>query len=311
MSTKAIFWFLFITFGLTWGIEGIMLANGVSFSGAPPILAQYMIAGLMWAPAIAAVLVRKFVLHESLRVADARLRLGARRPYWLTLLIMPVGFAIVYGITVLLKLGTLDLSLQTFLHQMEAVTGAPITLPLPGPLMSLAIFALSTLLSPFINTIFAFGEEYGWRGFLLPQLLPLGRWPTHLISGVIWGLWHAPLILMGFNYPGYPWLGILWMCGLTTLLGIIENEWTLRYNSVLLAAFIHGVFNSQGYGVWRIIVPDAHPLLGGLGGLVGLTVLALVALWVSRQSSTTPTASNADQTRQGSRGETRTVTQPQ
>lgn len=288
MSKKAIFWFLFITFGLTWSIEGVMLASGVSFSGAPPILAQYMIAGLMWAPAIGAVLVRKFILHESLRVADARLRLGSLRPYLLVLLAMPIGFAVIYGLTVLLRLGTLDLSLQTFLSQMTAVTGTPMTLPLPGPLMSLAIFGLSTLLSPFFNSIFAFGEEYGWRGFLLPHLLPLGRWPAHLLSGVIWGLWHAPLILMGFNYPGYPWLGILWMCGMTILLGIIENEWTLRYNSVLLAAFIHGAFNSQGYGVWRIIVPNAHPLLGGLGGLVGLAVLAVVALWVSRQARITP-----------------------
>ncbi|MBX3011600.1 MAG: hypothetical protein KF832_08825 [Caldilineaceae bacterium] len=87
-----------------------------------------------------------------------------------------------------------------------------------------------------------------------------------------------------FNYPGFPWLGILWMCGLTTLLGIIENEWTLRYNSVILAAFIHGAFNSQGNGIWRVIVPDAQPLLGGFGGLVGLAVLAVAALWVSRQA---------------------------
>jgi hypothetical protein len=283
MSKRALFWFLLITFGLTWGAEGIMLVNGTSFINVPPILAQYVVAGLMWAPTVGAVSVRKLILHESLGVAEAHLRLGALRPYGLTMLAMPLGFALVYGVTVLLKLGTLDLSLQSFLDQMSAATGTPLTLPIPAPAMILAILALSSLLSPFMNSIFAFGEEYGWRGFLLPHLLPFGRWPAHLIGGVIWGLWHAPLILMGFNYPGYPWLGIVWMCVLTTLLGIIESEWTIRYNSVLLAAFIHGAFNSQAYGIWRIIVPNAQPLLGGIGGLVGLTLIAIVAWRISRR----------------------------
>lgn len=259
-----------------------MLLNGVSFTGIPPILAQYVVAGLMWAPTIGAVIVRKFVLHESLRVADARLRIGALRPYGWVLLAMPMGFALTYAVTILLGLGMTDLTLRTFMHQMEALSGQPLDLPMPAFMMILVLFASSVLIAPFLNSIFAFGEEYGWRGFLLPHLLPFGRWQTHLISGVIWGLWHAPLIVMGFNYPGYPWLGILWMCVLTTLLGIIENEWTLRYDSMLLATFVHAAFNAQAYGIWRVIVPDAHPLLGGIGGLVGLALLALAALWVER-----------------------------
>jgi hypothetical protein len=140
----------------------------------------------------------------------------------------------------------------------------------------------SVAIAPFINSVFAFGEEYGWRGFLLPKLLPLGRWPAHLVGGVIWGLWHAPLVLMGFNYPGFPWAGVVWMCAVTTLLGVFESEWTLRFNSVLLASFIHGTFNSQVYGIWRVIVPDAHPLLGGFGGLLGLGALAVLAAFAWR-----------------------------
>ena len=88
---------------------------------------------------------------------------------------------------------------------------------------------------------------------------------------------------MGFNYPGHPWAGVLWMCVLTILLGIFESEWTLRYGSVLLASFIHGTFNSQVYGIWRVIVPDAHPLLGGFGGLVGLGAMAIFAIWALKR----------------------------
>ena len=149
----------------------------------------------------------------------------------------------------------------------------------PAPIVVTGIFLGSVTIAPFINSLFAFGEEYGWRGFLLPKLLPLGRWPAHLIGGIIWGLWHAPLVLMGFNYPSHPWSGVVWMCVLTILLGIFESEWTLRYGSVLLASFIHGTFNSQVYRIWRVIVPDAHPLLGGIGGLIGLGALAVLAAW--------------------------------
>jgi len=275
---KAIAWFLLVTFGLTWGIECAVLASGVSFARIPPLFFQYMVAGLMWAPTIGAVFTRKVILHESLRVPEARLRLGNLRPYLAVLIIMPLMFLLVYSLTVLLSLGHLDLSLQTFIAQVEGMAGQPLGPQPPALILIVGITLSSILLAPFFNCLFAFGEEYGWRGLLLPKLLPLGRVPAHLIGGVIWGLWHAPLVLMGFNYPGYPWAGVVWMCALTTLLGIFESEWTLRYNSVVLASFIHGAFNGQAYGIWRVIVPDAHPLLGGFTGLIGLAALGVLAV---------------------------------
>ncbi len=279
---KSVGWFLLVTFGLTWGIEGVMLARGVSFERIPPLFFQYVVAGLMWAPTLGAVFVRKVILKESLRVPEARMHLGALRPYIAVLIIIPVIFAAVYAVTVLLGLGELDLGLKTFLAQVELVSGQPVDLPVPALVMIAGILLISIFAGPFLNSVAAFGEEYGWRGFLLPKLLPLGRGPAHLIGGVIWGLWHAPIVLMGFNYPGYPWAGVVWMCVLTTLLGVFESEWTLRYNSVLLASFIHGVFNSQAYGIWRLIVPNTHPLLGGFTGLVGLAALAVLAAWAWR-----------------------------
>jgi uncharacterized protein len=276
---ESILAFLLITFGITWGAEGIMLARGVSFLNAPPIMTQYIVALLMWAPAIGAAITRRFILHESLRVPEARLRPGPWKPYLAVMLAMPLLFALVYGVTVLAGFGTADLSLNTFIAQLEKATSQALPQHPPSGIIIMALFSASVLVTPFFNSIFAFGEEYGWRGFLLPKLLPLGRTRAHLIGGVIWGLWHAPLVLMGFNYPGFPWIGVVMMCALTTLLGIFESEWTLKYNSVLLASFIHGAFNAQAYGIWRVIVPGAQPLLGGLGGLVGLAGVAMLAAW--------------------------------
>ena len=267
---------MLITFGLTWGVEGVLLARGFSFERNTPIL-PYTVALLMWAPTIGAILTRKVILGESLRVPEARVRVGVLAPYAVVMAVTPIVFALVYGLTVTLGLGHLDLSLKTFLARLETMAGHSLGPQPPARLVIAGIALGSVIVAPFLNSVFAFGEEYSWRGFLLPQLLPLGRWPAHLIGGAIWGLWHAPLVLMGFNYPGFHWTGVVWMCILTTLLGIFESEWTLRFNSVLLASFIHGTFYSQVYGVWRVIVPDAQPLLGGFGGLVGLGALAVLA----------------------------------
>lgn len=285
---KAVGWFLVVTFALTWGVEGIALASDVSFDRIPPFFFQYMVAAIMWAPAIGAIFTRKVILKESLRAPEARLHIGPLRPYLVVMLIMPVTFAIVYALTVALGVGQLDLSLRAFLAQIEAMAGQSYELPAPASAMIAGILIGSILPAPFFNLLFTFGEEYGWRSFLLPKLLPLGRVPAHLIGGVVWGLWHAPLVLMGFNYPGYPWAGILWMCVLTTLLGILESEWTLRYNSAILASFIHSAFNAQAYGIWRVIVPNAQPLLGGFTGLIGLAALGVLATWAWRTRSPDP-----------------------
>ena len=155
-------------------------------------------------------------------------------------------------------------------------------MPPPGVFL-LATFLGSLIVGPTINGFFGFGEELGWRGYLLPKLMPLGKARATLIGGVIWGLWHAPLILIGFNYPGYPLLGVIWMCGLTTALSLYINEMTLRNRSSVLAGWIHGAFNGQAYGIWRILFPDVNPLLGGLTGLVGIAVWTALGLWTMRR----------------------------
>ncbi len=157
------------------------------------------------------------------------------------------------------------------------------TAPTPGLLLGGILFA-SLFISPWFNSFIAFGEEWGWRGFLLPHLMPLGKWKAYSLLGVIWGLWHAPMIAIGFNYPGTPVLGILMMVLLTTALGIFVNEMTLHYQSAILAGWIHGVFNSQAYGIWRMLLfAGTNPVLGGITGLVGIAVISFLGLVTMRR----------------------------
>jgi hypothetical protein len=87
------------------------------------------------------------------------------------------------------------------------------------------------------------------------------------------------LIVVGFNYPGYPFLGIVGMALMTTTIGIYINELTLRNRSSILAGWIHGTFNGQAYGIWRILFPNVNPLAGGFTGVVGATVWLILGLW--------------------------------
>lgn len=100
-----------------------------------------------------------------------------------------------------------------------------------------------------------FGEEFGWRAYLTPKLEKLLPMPAvHLVSGILWGLWHAPLTVCGHNfgldYKGYPYLGILMMCLMCTILSPILTFLTKRTGSVIPAAIMHGVNNQVSFGIF-------------------------------------------------------------
>lgn len=279
IDRKGTFSFLGITFILTYTIEGILILSGFRITGIPTLYGQFIVAGVMWVPALATVITIRFITHEGFAITN--LRFGSWKPYLATWVIIPVCFFIIYALTWLLKLGEPDWQLRELMALMASSGADMSTAPSPW-MVSISLFFGSLFISPLINSVFGFGEEFGWRGYLLPKLLPLGKTRAYIVLGIIWGLWHAPLITVGFIAPEHPALGILAMIGLTTTLGLYMNELTLRYRSSILAGWIHGVFNSQSYGIWRILFPTINPLIGGLYGLVGLAVWLVLGLLTIR-----------------------------
>lgn len=131
-----------------------------------------------------------------------------------------------------------------------------------------------------INALFAFGEEYGWRNYLVDALRDSGFWKKALFIGIVWGIWHAPLILQGHNYPQHPVAGVAMMCLSCILLGAIELYFVLKTRSVFPAAIIHGTFNALA-GMVLFFVEGGNDLTVGLTGVAGFLSFAIIlaALW--------------------------------
>lgn len=146
--------------------------------------------------------------------------------------------------------------------------------------VGLGAFIVITLISGLfagltVNAVFAFGEEIGWRGYLLKIFKGKTFLSTALWTGIIWGLWHAPIILNGHNYPQHPVAGVFMMVGMCVFLTPIFMYFRLKSGSVIVPAIMHGTFNGV-VGLSMILVTPANDLLYGGPGLTGLITLLLL-----------------------------------
>ena len=142
----------------------------------------------------------------------------------------------------------------------------------------------------FLNAIVAVGEETGWRGFLNPLLKArFGRGKGLLLGGIIWGVWHFPVMLLagyeyGTEYFGAPFLGMIVFCISTVSLGIIADYTYEKTGSIWAPALYHGSVNAFGSLAMAVMSPDyeKYVILGPLPvGLIAMipTVIAAVLLY--------------------------------
>ena len=196
-----------------------------------------------------------------------------------------------FGIMVLVVLGylvsaafgwlTLDLDgLSGFKAQLETIPGAN-TMPTAA---AIAVYLLMMLVSSAGNVVVTIGEEFGWRGWLLTSLRPLGTWPALLIIGVVWGLWHAPLILLGYNFGRPDISGLALMVGGCVMVGILFGWLRLRTGSVWPAVFAHAALNGCGAMLLGLVIdagaqtPDTAlvAFLGVAGWIVSAIVIVVL-----------------------------------
>ncbi len=275
--------FLALAFCIAWaGALLIYLTGGLANS---PLTFLIITVVYMGAPTMAHLLTR-VITHEGWEKLYLRPKLRTEWPYWVIAWCAPAVLTII-GMVVFFLLFPqyydADLkAVHDMLETQATLTGRPAPAVNPWSVI-ISQTVMAVLLSPLLNMFATFGEEFGWRGYLQPKLLPLGGRITMLLMGFIWGVWHWPVIALGHNYgldyPGAPWGGMLMMLWFTLTLGTLLGWLTLRAGSVWPAVIGHAAINGiAGLGGF-FIRGEPNPLLGPLPvGFIGALGFALVAV---------------------------------
>ena len=130
-----------------------------------------------------------------------------------------------------------------------------------------------------------FGEELGWRGYLLPKLTKgLSKFSATIITGLIWGIWHIPIILSGYNYGGeHPLLGSLAMIVFCVIIGVFSAFLFYKVKSIWVPVIFHASIN--GVDLWKptsifmsknsnpFVGPELTGIIGGCGFIFGAIII--------------------------------------
>lgn len=246
-----------------------MIGIGVLMScGSNVILKSLLSLVAMLLPMIAVIITQTVNKEQIFHGLDISFKIN--RWWVIGWLLMPVLAVAVLGMTLLMPGAVWS-------PDSEVVKAALASMP-EG--VGLGAFIVITLISGLfagltVNAVFAFGEEIGWRGYLLKIFKGKTFLSTALWTGIIWGLWHAPIILNGHNYPQHPVAGVFMMVGMCVFLTPIFMYFRLKSGSVIVPAIMHGTFNGV-VGLSMILVTPANDLLYGGPGLAGLITLLLL-----------------------------------
>jgi hypothetical protein len=274
---KEVILFALLAYGLAWAWSGCFLVpylgDLLTRSTTPTDMVERLgpvaTLGTMLTPMIAAFIMRLFVSREGVKGSLGLLR---SPKYYLAALVVPAVFvtAVVLIIT----------------QAMVIPGGAPLgEFRWSEATWSVYLMLLVTAALPV--TLFTFGEEYGWRGYLLPRLLPLGEIRASVLIGVIWGVWHLPLLLAGLNYPGVNvFLAIIIFTFVTVALSFAYTWfYVVSSGSVLVAAVLHASTNQFSDTFWvaprlSVVTPFAPSVVSA----VLIMALVVVVYKVFRRS---------------------------
>ena len=288
MNDHALRKYLIWAFALAWPIQ--LLASWFALRGKTAIFQLVMVV-CMFTPFLA-VLLAKIPLRDMGWKPALRGKWKWVLAAWLVPAVLTLLGAALYS---LCFPDRMDFSGQAFLAQLEASGGQEALQQfeaqgLPASFFILVQWAAALLYAPVLNTFISLSEEVGWRGAMLPRLKArFGRAKGWLLGGLIWGVWHWPVMILagyeyGLHYWGAPVLGPLVFCLFTTALGTLLDLLYEKSRCIWVPSLGHGAINAiatfpllfldQAYADRMILGPAIVGLIGG----IPLFLLAAVAL---------------------------------
>lgn len=301
--------FLIVSFAWAALVGTGLFLTGTALHSLPGLLVMAVL--YMPSPFLAAIIAERGIRRDRFRLPRAGLAriaafflMPAAAVYAFALLYLGIAFLLgdllqMPGFAGLAMTGAAIMDGAAGLLGQEAVDAAG---PPPPVIVLVLASAWGALIAGWtVNGLFALGEEYGWRGLMWDELKHWGIVRANIAIGVVWGLWHSPVILQGYNYGASPWgvpAMVVFCVGMSFVLSAIRE----RTGSVLPVAAAHGIFNAIA-PILLILVPSTVPVLTGPLGVVGALLLTLVGvtLWIrisrpSADDGTRPVAGTASAT---------------
>lgn len=240
LEAKRLAIYLVLSFSLTWIFFFAFILTGFRWNGEHPEMESFVALGMLL-PVVSHVLTRWMTKEGFSLTGKGSMMLGihlrdGKWIYYVFAILVPwLSYELGHALILLLKPEIFDPEYYKVLGIEKEMA---------------VLFPLNSIINGSLVSFAAFGEEGGWRGYMMPKLTELlGTKKAVLAGGILWGLWHAPLTCVGHNfgtdYPGFPYLGILLMCVFATFMGILLTFVTVRSGSVWPAAILHGVNNAS------------------------------------------------------------------
>jgi membrane protease YdiL (CAAX protease family) len=277
MSGRTLAWFLGSLLLATWALQVVALevAGDVDSRAMVPWLVATMFMPTLWS------IVYLVVFNRSAWKL-IQFRLG-NPIYLLMAALIPAGVS--FGVLAIAELqGWAASSFFSFGAGGANVLGGPWVFGsgAQGWGVFVANVVVTALWFASLNSLVAFGEEFGWRGLLQHHLIErLGLVRGVGLLGYVWGIWHLPVNLAGWNYPDTPVLGALVLFPIKLIAVSFIMAWlTLRARSFWPAVLMHGSGNGIGVGVMSSLTFSAGMTsLGATWIQIGLTIaIAILCL---------------------------------
>ncbi len=288
MNWKKICLYLLLSFGLSWTVALIMQLTHIDIGS---ITGTILLAGLyMPGPALATFIIQKFIYKGGFKQYGWTFDKKAIRWILFTPLIFLALTLLTFTIVGLLGnthlipvFGQIDFAQEAVTTRLKAFADAKINIDnvqipdIPPKLLFIAMLAQGIIGGSTISLPFMFGEELGWRGLLLKETKNFGFLKANAFIGLVWGIWHLPVILMGHNYPHHPYLGIIMMTLFTISVAPLFAYARIKTKSILGACMLHGMVNATGslYALYIANWNELYSWVAGWAGIIAAIILTI------------------------------------
>lgn len=273
--SKGIAVFLCVSFGAAFAVEGVLRGFGLFPMQDQNLFQTIILLALVFVPALAAVIARRVEGDDA----------GAPPACWPVpwgkavriALVVWVLFAVQCAIVAVAGWATPQWGLQTVIAELGAqgVEAPPVVMAIVPVLGYTVGTVLPLVLGATLCALFAFGGEYGWRGYLLPRLEVLGPVRAQIAVGLLWALWWLPLFYFGHADMGasedfarvLPRFIVIMVC-----LGVVSGAIVRRSGHLGLSAIFLGCVYAQWQGLWPYLLQLPEYPWAGAFGVVALGV---------------------------------------